>query len=101
MAGDIPMATATTHCCAAGFTLRMVQTMSSSVCPRRGWSPMNFITAGGDKELTHPFPRAREPPKLQHVGQAGWRRHPIWPPTGQGDGVGGCAHLGKPQSPAC
>jgi len=32
-----------------GFTLRMVQTASSSVCPRRGWSPMNFITAGDDK----------------------------------------------------
>lgn len=43
------MAAATSHHSAVGFTLRMVQTMSSSVCPRRGWSPMNFITAGGDK----------------------------------------------------
>lgn len=32
-----------------GFTLRMVQTVSSSVSPRRGWSPMNFITAGDNK----------------------------------------------------
>lgn len=42
-------ATPRTHRPSDGFTLRMVQTASSSVCPRRGWSPMNFITAGDNK----------------------------------------------------
>lgn len=35
-----------------GITLSRVQTMSSSVCPLGGWSPMNFITAGGEKRHT-------------------------------------------------